>query len=158
MQLMSNRIDQLEDLLWDGGAQRLAELAGRGDIDAIYLLGMAHYDGDNGVEIDRTRCAELLQQAADSGHIVASHHLGCFRFYGYGFPTEFRDLRKAAELLTASATRGYPPSMTFLGSMYENGEGVERDVAKARVLYRAAADAGDELGQQCIARLEPTPN
>ena len=150
---MSSRTDELEETLWAGGAQKLIDLAKLGDLDAIYVVGMAHYDGDEGVEFNREKCISMLQRAADQGHIEATHHLGCFRYYGYGFPDDFRDLNRAAALLKISAAKGYPPSLTFLGSMYENGEGVEKDSQMALQLYRAAADFGDEHGINCVARL-----
>ena len=130
----------------------MTALASHGDLDAMYVLGMAHYDGDDGVEFDRDQCVNLLERAAGQGHVKAAHDLGCFRYFGYGFPAEFRDLAKAAELLATSAAAGYSPSMTFLGSMYENGEGVEKCMRRARTLYQAAADAGDELGLKQLAR------
>jgi TPR repeat protein len=43
--------------------------------------------------------------------------------------------------------------MTFLGSMYERGEGVSLSTSRARELYRQAAELGDELGQVNLARL-----
>lgn len=156
---MIDRTDELEDFLVADpalGLKSLIALASQGDLDAIYVLGMAHYDGDDGVELDRVRCIEMLEQAAQRGHIKAAHDLGCFRFYGYGFPEDFQDFRAAAELLEKSADAGYPPSLTFLGSMYENGEGVTRNAEMARQLYQAAADMGAELGVQYLARLGAT--
>lgn len=151
---MSKRIDELEELLWAGKVEQLVDMVFQGDLDAMYVLGMAYYDGDEGVHCDTEQCIDLLQRAADGGHVEASHDLGCFRFYGYGFPAEFQDLRQAAVLLEFSSKAGHTPSMTFLGSMFENGEGVERSVERATQLYKAAAEAGDELGAQYLARLD----
>jgi uncharacterized protein len=153
---MIDRTDELEDLLIadpETGLKSLVALATERDLDAMYVLGMAHYDGDDGLELDRLRCIEMLEQAARQGHVKAAHDLGCFRFYGYGFPASFQDFRAATQLLEKSAAAGYPPSLTFLGSMYENGEGVTRDIEMARQLYQAAADRGAELGVKYMARL-----
>ena len=152
---MSSSTEALEDLLADDPAaahERLEALVAEGDLAAMYVLAIALYDGE-GAEQNRPRCLELLERAAAAGHTQATHDLGCFYYYGYGFPASMRDHQRAATLLQRSATAGHPPSMTFLGSMYENGEGVPIDVEKARALYRQAAELGSELGQENLTRL-----
>jgi TPR repeat protein len=152
---MSPSIDELEDLLTDdpvAAHTKLEALVAEGDSDAMYVLAMALYDGD-GVKEDRPKCLELLGRAAAAGHLKATHDLGCFHYCGYGFPPEVQSLPRAAALLQKSASGGYPASMTFLGSMYEHGEGVPLSLSQARDLYRQAADLGDELGQENLARL-----
>jgi TPR repeat protein len=47
-----------------------------------------------------------------------------------------------------------------LGYMYANGEGVDRDVAHAKALFRSACASGDEIGcdaEAQLARREPVP-
>ncbi len=147
--------DELEDLLFESPEQAIAvlnELARQGSADAMFVLGMAYYDGD-GVKRDTLKCADLLARAAALGHIKANHDLGCFYYYGYGFPEGFRNWQKSAELLARTAQQGYTPSMTFLGSMYENGEGVSQSAEMARALYQRAAELGDELGERGLKRL-----
>src|SRR5688572_25342042 len=139
---MSPATDELEDLLSDdpvAAHTKLEALVAKGDSDAMYVLAMALYDGD-GVQEDRPRCLELLGRAAATGHLKATHDLGCFHYYGYGFAPDVQSLSRAAALLEQSASAGYPPSMTFLGSMYENGEGVPLSLSQARKLYRQAAE------------------
>lgn len=147
--------DELEDLLFESPEQAIAvleELVRHGNADAMFVMGTAYYDGD-GVKRDRVRCVELLTRAAALGHIKANHDLGCFYYYGYGFPEGFRNWQKSAELLAKTAQQDYTPSMTFLGSMYENGEGVIQSAEMARALYERAAELGDELGERGLKRL-----
>jgi TPR repeat protein len=151
---MEDRQFELEDMLADSesGVAAVTELASGGDADAMYVLAMAHYDGDY-VPQDSARCIELLERAVAAGHIKSTHDLGCFRYYGYRLPPNFADFKEAARLLELSVAAGYPPSMTFLASMYENGEGVPVDVERAKVLYLSAANLGDEIGRQGFDRL-----
>lgn len=147
--------DELEDMLLASPERAivlLEELARQGNADALYVLGMAYYDGD-GVKPDALKCADLLAQAMALGHVKASHDLGCFHYYGYGFPEGFRNLEKSAELLARTVQQGYIPSMTFLGNMYERGEGVPQSLGKAKALYERAAQLGDEMGELGLKRL-----
>jgi uncharacterized protein len=50
---------------------------------------------------------------------------------------------KARHLYSELANGGYTVAITNLGTMYENGEGVEKDRAEAARLYRKAANVGD---------------
>lgn len=52
------------------------------------------------------------------------------------------DQQEAARWYRMAAERGYPPAQYRLGSLYEKGDGVARDLAEARKLYEAAARAG----------------
>ena len=152
---MSSSTEELEDLLADdpaGAHAKLETLVAKGDPAAMYVLGIALYDGE-GVEEDRTRCLELLERAVAAGHTQATHDLGCFYYYGYGFPSTMRDHPRAVALLQKSASAGHAPSMAFLGCMYENGEGVPLNLATARALFRQAAELGNELGRESLARL-----
>lgn len=156
----SHSQEQLEDMLIDSPAKAielLTRLVGEGNADAMFVLGMAYYDGD-GVERDALRCADLLAHAAALGHVGAIHDLGCFYYYGYGFPEGFRDWEKSAALLAQGVERCYTPSMTFLGSMYEHGEGVPKSYETARALFKRAAKLGDELGRKGVVRVRRRMN
>lgn len=145
-----SRIDELEDILFgNDGSRALAKLADSGDVDAMYVLGMAHYDGDC-VKVDRDRALALLSAAANLGQIKAIHDLGCFYYYGYGFSDGFKDHIKARELLVRSAIAGYEPSMTFLASMLISGEGGPKDVEEARGLLAKAVSNGSELAADML--------
>jgi localization factor PodJL len=98
---MSSAIDDLEDFLSDdpvAAHAKLDTLVAEGNSDAMYVLAIALYDGD-GVQEDRPRCLNLLERAAAAGHVKATHDLGCFHYYGYGFAPEVQSLSRAATLL-----------------------------------------------------------
>jgi TPR repeat protein len=52
------------------------------------------------------------------------------------------DKKKALELHQLAAARGHGGSLEALGHMYENGNGVSKDMARAIELYRSAAALG----------------
>ena len=132
---------------------KLIKLAEEGDADAMYVLGIAYYDVDIPGKTPM-QGMQYLEQASKLGHVKATHDLGCFHYYGYRLPEDFRDFERAAELLEYSASQGFTPSMTFLGSMYKGGEGVERNIEKARRLYQEALSLGDPNAKDLLENLD----
>lgn len=64
------------------------------------------------------------------------------------------DYAAALEQLLPLAQRGNADAQFFLGQMYEEGQGVQRDPAAARRWYRAAADQGQGDALNALARLD----
>lgn len=60
---------------------------------------------------------------------------------------------EALALLTRAAEAGEPKAQHFLAMMYENGNGVERDYAKAAHWYGKCAEHGDRAAQLTYAML-----
>ncbi len=60
---------------------------------------------------------------------------------------------EALTLLTRAAEAGHEKSQHFLAMMYENGNGVERDLARAAFWYQKAADRGNRDAQLTYAML-----
>lgn len=63
------------------------------------------------------------------------------------------DLKKAAQLLRASAEQGYAASQTDLAAAYANGSGVAQDFSQAVQWYRRAAEQGDVVAQYTLGRI-----
>ncbi|MBU2707197.1 sel1 repeat family protein [Zooshikella marina] len=138
-----DRIEKYEDIieLDDSAGSKLVDLAEVGDSDALYVLGIAYYDGD--LPPRRTdEGVKLLKKASDLGHIKARHDLACFHYYGFNLPVEFQSYEKAVELFELNINENYVPSLVFLSSMYQKGEGVEVDIKKAAKLLKLAMDNG----------------
>ncbi len=57
------------------------------------------------------------------------------------------DTYGAADHFLNAANMGNAEAQAMLGTYYENGERVDRDIARAEQLYRQSADQGNELGQ-----------
>lgn len=142
--MSENRIEFYEDFIYSEGPSaesKLISLADSGDVDAMYVLGIALYDGD--LPPRRTqRAMEYLSQAAAVGHIKATHDLACFHYYGYNLPESFRDLQRAIELFKIGAEKGYIPSLLFLSALYRDGEGLPKSEERAKELYSIALARG----------------
>src|SRR3546814_11804803 len=63
------------------------------------------------------------------------------------------DLRAALDWFRKAAGLGNAKSMNYIGSFYEDGWVVERDLDAAEEQYRMAAEGGDFRGQFNYARL-----
>lgn len=99
--------------------EELIKLSNSGDFDAKYVLAICYFDADM-VERNTDKTYILLKQAADAGHIRASHDLGCFKYYGYGFPKNFQNINQAIQYLEISASKGYKPSKEMLSFIKNN--------------------------------------
>ena len=65
-----------------------------------------------------------------------------------------KDEKKAAELYQKAAGKENTRAIYLLAKCYEGGAGVGRDLAKARDLYRQAADKGHKKAREALAGLE----
>ena len=133
LQMNLSNIEKYEDLIDSSPRAEvsLIELASRNDSDAAYVLGIAYYDGDISPQSSEN-AIKFLTIASNLGHLKAKHDLACFYYYAYCFPQGFQDFEKAVSLLEENANENYVPSLTFLSSMYKNGEGVEVNELKAQ--------------------------
>jgi TPR repeat protein len=68
-------------------------------------------------------------------------------------PPDHRALGKAVELLQKAADKGDAFAQDNLGWLYENGQGVPKDLRKAAELFQKAADQGNALGQNNLGWL-----
>jgi GAF domain/Sel1 repeat/PilZ domain len=69
----------------------LRKLAGQGDADAQWQMGVRYHNGED-VPRDDVQAMQWFQRAADQGHVMAQGALGAYYFAARGVP---RDLSKA---------------------------------------------------------------
>ena len=97
------------------------------------------YENGQGVAQDYAKAREWYEKAADKGDATPCSTSACFT-------TTVRAWRRTTPR-RASGTRrppqGQRDAMRNLGLLYENGQGVAQDYAKAREWYEKAADKGD---------------
>lgn len=137
-------------------ARLLLDMAGKyGDRNALYALSTMYVNGEGGSKCDSTgfvlahKAATQTSSKADAenkniGSVMNSddprpHHqwnLGNHYYFGVGTPI---NNEKAAEWYTIASDRGYAPAQINLGIMYRDGRGVERDVEKAKHLFRVVS-------------------
>ena len=114
------------------------QAANTGDGRGKYLAGECYYFG-KGVQVDVVKAVGFLQEAAALHEPRAMDLLG----------THFRKLRQfdqARKFYEESAAAGYPLSLSNLGVLYMNGEGVQRSPEIAANLFKQGAEKGDPIG------------
>ena len=64
-----------------------------------------------------------------------------------------RNPTEAVDNFRQSADRGYPPAEVMLGSLYDTGNAVPRDLGQAATWYKKAALQDDPIGEWLLGRL-----
>lgn len=129
-------VDPIRSLEWYGKA------AERGNAGAMLEVGLAHLHGV-GTPEDRARGLDWLRRAAERRHPRAMAELADLLLAGDRVPS---DLPKAVLLYERAAAAGVVSAARELARIYENGwYGLPKDVEKARIHYRRAAELGDDV-------------
>lgn len=105
-----------------------------GDADAQFNLGQAYKLG-RGVPTDLAQAEEWYRKAALQGHPQAEENYGLALF-------ENNKRLQAVEWLERASARGEPRSQYVLGTMFFNGDGVEKNWVRAYALTVRAAAQG----------------
>ena len=111
------------------------QAANLGDRVGKYLAGECFYYG-KGTAADIPKAVEFLQEAAALREPRAMDLLGTY----YRRLRQFDQARKFYE---DAAAAGYPLSLSNLGVLYMNGEGVQRSPEVAVNLFKQGAEKGD---------------
>ncbi|MFB9886797.1 tetratricopeptide repeat protein [Balneatrix alpica] len=122
--------------------QHAEPLAKQGNPEALYLLGQL-YENGWGVNADLEKAKSYYQNATIQGHPQALTALRSLKNQEY--LEELKQVQPQAEAGDAKA-------QNRLGKMYEFGQGVERDPAKALHWYTQAANQGYAEGLLNLGR------
>lgn len=117
-----------------------------GDPDAQFNLGQAYKLG-RGVPVDPAIAEEWYRKAAQQGHPQGEDNYGLALFQN-----QKRD--RALPWLEKSAARGEPRAQFVLGTMYFNGDSVQRDWVKAYALMTRASAAGLPQATSTMAQMD----
>lgn len=117
-----------------------------GDADAQFNMGQAYKLG-RGVPADMAQAEEWYRKAALQGHPQAEENYGLTLF-------ENNKRMQAAEWLQKAASRGEPRSQYVLGTMYFNGDGVEKDWIRAYALTARASALGLAQASSAQAQMD----
>lgn len=120
--------------------------AAKGDADAQFNMGQAYKLG-RGVPVDLTMAEEWYRKAALQGHPQAEESYGLALF-------ENNKRAQAAEWLQKAASRGESRSQYVLGTMYFNGDGVQRDWIRGYALTVRAAAQGMSQASTAQAQMD----
>jgi len=125
------------------GLQDLEDLAELGSIASMIHVGWAYLKG-HGVPMDLERADYWYRRATEAGSLE-----GSFRLAGLCRTSGRFDEALAAYSIGES--QNFPASLYWLGRMYFNGMGVERDRDKAADLWRRASAMGHPFATRNLA-------
>jgi hypothetical protein len=116
------------------------------EAEKLYSQAYTYKYGSEGVEQSQTKFLQLLQEAAEMGHVVAARELG--EMYGgisgyqsgyiFSEVNEQTDYDEALKWFLKAATQGDHRSQASLGHFYAMGKGVRADLTEAEKWYRKA--------------------
>lgn len=132
--------------------RQMLTLAENGDTEAQCQVGLM-LDQGLIVKRDPGEAFKWLVKAAQQGHPGAQRAVADFYYSGRA-PVE-RDLKKAAHGVILSALQGDINAAGSLGNWYQNGFGLEKDLAKAYAWYRQVPLRGQQIAE-IAAKLTPT--
>jgi TPR repeat protein len=118
-------------------------MANGGDAHASLRLGWMFQHG-LGTARDDEQARRWYERAAAAGLVDAKYYLGWFFW-------ELRDFALAHSWWERASQDGHAAALFRLGGMYESGEGVARDEAKARRYYEQAAAGGHLFARRAVA-------
>ena len=110
-----------------------AKSAALGDVDAHYQLSILYHDG-RGVERDKKRALNHMEQAAIEGHPFARYNLGLLE-------KERGRHERAVKHFIIAAKLGFDKSLETVTSLYKDGFVSKDDFATALRGHKAAIDA-----------------
>lgn len=97
----------------------------------------------------QNRFETLRQQAQDANDAEAQFHLANAYYHGQGVAGP--DPALALEWYGKAADQGHIGAQVMLGSLYDEGAGVPRDLQKSIAYYNAASEAGDANATERLA-------
>lgn len=113
------------------------QAAKAGYVDAIAEVGQLLRYGTSNASTDPLLAEELLQEAISKGSGQAAFEMGSQ--FEFGEENKPQDFIKAAEWYQKAVETGYPYAAYRLAELYRLGFGVEKNTAKASILYELAA-------------------
>lgn len=111
------------------------DLAGRGNRDAQFMMGVMYEDG-RAVAQDYAGAAGWYLKAAEAGLASAQYNLGVYYQLGQGVR---KSDAEAVRWFSMAARQGHPAAQNNLATFYLTGEGIEKDPVEAWKWYDLAA-------------------
>jgi len=104
------------------------ENAAKGDASAMTDIGVAYFNGTDGVGQDRAEGLNWFRKAAAAGNENAMNNLGII--YRDGLGVEADQVESHAWFMKAAGA-GHTPAQFSVGKNYHDGNGVEKDFGEA---------------------------
>ncbi|GET02861.1 kinase-like domain-containing protein [Rhizophagus clarus] len=129
------------------GVHYIQKAAESGYKIAQYKLGNVYKEGED-TEKDERKAFEYYKKSAEQGHVNAKFQLGYC--YDKGIGTDINKI-KAFELYEAAKEKN-SDAQNYLGSLYENGQGIEKNPKEAFQCYKKAAEKKNKIAQYNLGR------
>ena len=149
------RIIQNEDISLDyrdRAAEKLEQVAERGDAHAQYRMGQLYRDAPLLIP-DNRKAKHWLTQAAKQGLPEAQYTLGKLLLSG---DWEVRDTDEGIRWLKQAAENGSHFAAYRLGKEYLEGNTVNKDTTRAADWFTKSAEAGNQYAQYMMGKLHLT--
>jgi TPR repeat protein len=127
-------------------------LAEKGDVEAAYMVGLMHHRG-RGTQVDGQAAAVWYERAATANLPAALTNLGVLFRDGDGRELA-PDPGRAIGYLRRAAYLEDPAGQLALAAMLVNGAASRQDLLEGIAFMRIAADAGDPIAKENLARAE----
>lgn len=92
-----------------------------------------------------------IEKLAKKGLAWAQNSMG--KFYYRGIHGKNENSGMAFKWFKLASDQGYPPSMSWLGDMYKRGDGVAKNLSKAKSLWVEASKLGNSVASVRLAEL-----
>jgi TPR repeat protein len=132
------------------GLEWLQKAADEDHAQAVFLLGLAYYQGF-GVKKDIPKARSLYIKAADLGFHKAQLFVGTY--YLSGLDPFALDFHKARHYLSMAADQDEPDASYFMAAIYIHGMGVKQDYNIVRKYLEKASGQGHSEAQFNMAIL-----
>lgn len=117
--------------------KELRQMAIRGNIRAMYVLGRSYFSGRFAYEQDSKQAYKWWKKAADKGDPYSMLELAHVLEHGKGVR---RNERKAFEIVKSLADNDFAGALTNLAHYYYWGIGTKKDISTAEESFRRAMD------------------
>ena len=130
--------------------------ANQGYAEARYRLAMTHMDGFEEEEKGQDewdKIISLFTLGADQGHLGSQFLLATIYINGYGNELRNPELDKGIPWLKKAADQRLPLAQNILGSYYQKGEGMPKNMREAIKYYTLAAEQDYSEAQRSLAEI-----
>ncbi len=139
--------------LAEGNCDSIANIddeAKAGETTSQTALAFAYFEGYC-VKKNVLNAAKWFRKAAEAGHKTAQEQLGLLLLKGHGKIKA--NPQAAVRYVKMAADNNVTNAQYVLGGMYEEGNGLPKDIAAARSWYEKAATKGHEIAIFSLARM-----
>lgn len=137
-------MEEAGNLLRDFMAE-IIKLAELGDAEAQFLLGRSFQNGD-GVIMNQDEAFKWYKLSAEQDYDKALNNLACIYL-------ECENYEEAKECFERAAKQNCALAQFNLGTMYNNGNTIERDITKAIYWLEKAAEQGLEEAKEVLDKI-----